>query len=74
MKDSKDYDGLFQAVAKLRENRAKNQNFLQTVAHMRQAQKNYFKTKSQDALIESKRLEAAVDKGLKEFNIEALPK
>lgn len=41
-------------------------NVIQSVKAMRNAQKNYFKTRTKEDLIESKRLESLVDKGIKE--------
>lgn len=43
-------------------------DFFKLVAQMRQAQKDYFRTRRPDVLEESKRLEKAVDKALKEHN------
>jgi hypothetical protein len=40
--------------------------FVETVRKMRSAQKNYFKTRNRDFLIESKQLETAIDKALAE--------
>ena len=37
------------------------ENYVQKVIDMRTAQKNYFRTRDQQALLESKRLEAHVD-------------
>ena len=44
---------------------------LQAVAEMRKYQKQYFKTRNKDDLIEAKRLETAVDMRLAEVGIKA---
>ncbi|MBQ8692217.1 MAG: hypothetical protein IJ520_03640 [Synergistaceae bacterium] len=41
--------------------------FYTLVRSMREAQKQYFKTRCRDTLIESKRLEAAADKEIKRY-------
>ena len=41
--------------------------FYTLVRSMREAQKLYFKTRSRDVLIESKRLETAIDKEIKRY-------
>ena len=41
--------------------------FYTLVRSMREAQRLYFKTRSRDVLIESKRLEAAADKEIKRY-------
>ena len=41
--------------------------FYTLVRSMREAQRQYFKTRSRDTLIESKRLEAAADKEIKRY-------
>src|SRR4030095_10140161 len=46
-------------------------NTLQTAAQVRKAQTEYFKSRSQDALIESKRLESALDMRLSELGFKA---
>lgn len=43
-----------------------HQEFLGMVAEMRRLQKLYFKTKEKTALIESKQMEARVDKWIKQ--------
>ncbi|MBI2097207.1 MAG: hypothetical protein HYT40_03635 [Candidatus Sungbacteria bacterium] len=45
---------------------------LQLVAQMRKAQKAYFKSRKQADLVESKRLETAVDMKLAELGIKAV--
>ncbi len=42
-----------------------NKEFIEEVKRMRQAQKEYFKTRSKEWLLESKKREANVDKMLK---------
>lgn len=44
-------------------------NFAETVAHMRRVQRAYFQDRKQADLVESKRLEAAVDLRLAELGI-----
>lgn len=43
--------------------------FVAQVQHMRNAQREYFRTRSQTALRDAKRLEAAVDKALAKINL-----
>ncbi len=47
-------------------------NFVDAVAQMRQAQKAYFKDREKGNLVESKRLEAAVDLRLGELGIKGV--
>ena len=47
-------------------------NVLRSVAQMRQAQVEYFKSKDRDVLIEAKKLEAAVDMRLATMGIKAV--
>lgn len=44
--------------------------FVDLVKRMRMAQKQYFKTRSKDVLVESKRLEALVDKAVENLSQE----
>lgn len=44
--------------------------FVELVAKMRQAQKEYFKTRTANWLLESKRYEKEVDRKIEEFEIE----
>lgn len=48
------------------------QNFVSLVEEMRTAQKEYFKTRSYTKLTESKSLEIAVDKAVREMKKEAV--
>lgn len=44
-------------------------NFINLVAEMRQAQKQYFQTRKKGVLIRAKELEKKVDKKIEEFSI-----
>lgn len=50
----------------IEEKRMKENDFVKLVKEMREMQKRYFKTRSMDALSESKRLEREVDKYIEE--------